>query len=107
MDGSLPRALGGYEIQGLADVELYLKRNNDLMGFLTSLPARISEVNSEASVRLEFYHDIEEHWEKLFVVVDTRIDDMAELDVLEDDLYALLFQPRAEFLSGRIVLSVE
>ena len=107
IDANLSLAPGCYEIKGLVEVEHYLNHNNDLIGFLASLPARISEMNSGASVCLEFYHDIEEHWEKLFVVVNTRIDGMAELDVLEDDLSSSLFQPKAELLSGRLVLSVE
>ena len=58
------------------------------------------------SIDLEFYHDIEEHWDKLFVVVNTQIEDMDELNALEDSLYSSLFEPNAEMLSGRVALSV-
>ena len=106
-DGNLSLPLGGYEIKDSTEVESYLNHNNDLIDFLASLPAHISEMENDASVCLEHYHDIEENWEKLFVIVNTRIDNMDEADVLEDDLYSSLFEPKAELLSGRIVLSVE
>lgn len=106
-DGNLSLPLGGYEIRDSAEVENYLNHNNDLIDFLTSLPAHISEMESDASVCLEHYHDIEENWEKLFVIINTRIDDMEQQDALEDDLYSSFFEPKAELLSGRIVLSVE
>lgn len=100
-------ALDGFEVKGLADVENYLNRNYDLLSFLSSLPDHISNAYGVESVELELYHDIEEHWEKLFVIVNTQIDDMDELDVLEDSLFSSLFEPRAELLFGRVVLSID
>ena len=102
----LSSALDGYEIRGLAEVKNYLNHNNDLLDFLSSLPASISTEHGAESLELEFYHDIEEHWEKLFVVVNTQIDGMDELDVLEDSLYSSLFEPNHDLLSGRVVLSI-
>ena len=99
-------ALDGYEVKGLTDIENYLNRNDDLLKFLSSLPASIYKSESVESVELEFYHDIEEHWEKLFVVVNTQIDDMDELNELEDSLYSSLFEPNTDTLSGRVVLSI-
>lgn len=98
--------LDDYEIKGLAEVKNYLNHNHDLLDFLLSLPENISKADGVESVELEFYHDIEEHWEKLFVVVNTKIDDMDELDVLEDSLYSSLFEPNNDLLSGRVVLSI-
>ena len=102
----LSSALDGYEVRGLAEVKDYLNHNNDLLDFLSSLPASISKADVVESVDLEFYHDMEEHWEKLFVVVNTQIDDMDELDELEDSLYSSLFEPNNDLLSGRVVLSI-
>ena len=102
----LSSVLDGYEVKGLAEVKNYLNHNDDLLGFLSSLPANISKAGDVESVELEFYHDIEEHWDKLFVVVTTQIDDMDELDVLEDSLYSSLFEPNNDLLSGRVVLSI-
>ena len=102
----LSSVLDGYEIKGLAEVNNYLNHNDDLLDFLLSLPESISKADGVESVELEFYHDIEEHWEKLFVVVNTQLDDMDELDVLEDSLYSSLFEPNNDLLSGRVVLSI-
>ena len=102
----LSSALDGYEVRGLAEVKNYLNHNNDLLDFLSSLPASISKADVVESVDLEFYHDMEEHWEKLFVVVNTQIDDMDELDELEDSLYSSLLEPNNDLLSGRVVLSI-
>ena len=102
----LSSVLDGYEVKGLAEVKNYLDHNDDLLGFLSSLPANISTEYGVESLELEFYHDIEEHWEKLFVVVNTQIDDIGELDVLEDSLYSSLFEPNNDLLSGRVVLSI-
>ena len=102
----LSSALDGYEVRELAEVNNYLNHNDDLLGFLSSLPASISTEYGVESLELEFYHDIEEHWEKLFVVVNTQLDDMDELDVLEDSLYSSLFEPNNDLLSGRVVLSI-
>lgn len=107
IEGNLSLPLGGYEIKDSTEVENYLNHNNDLIDFLASLPAHISEMDNDASVCLEHYHDLEENWEKLFVIVNTRLDNADEVDVLEDDLYSSLFEPKAELLSGRIVLSAE
>lgn len=98
--------LDDYEIKGLAEVKNYLDHNDDLLDFLLSLPESISKADGVESVELEFYRDIEEHWEKLFVVVNTKIEDMDELDVLEDSLYSSLFEPNNDLLSGRVVLSI-
>ena len=103
---NLSVALNGYEIKEFADVENYLNHNMDLLGYLSSLPTYIFKSEGVESVELEFYHDIEEHWEKLFVVVNTAIDDMDKLDALEDSLFSSLFEPKAELLSGRVILSV-
>lgn len=105
--GNLSVALNGYEIKEFADVENYLNQNTDLLGYLSSLPACISKSEGVESVELELYHDIEEHWEKLFVAVNTAIEDVDELDTLDDSLFSSLFEPKAELLSGRVVLSVE
>ena len=102
----LSSALDGYEVRELAEVNNYLNHNNEILGFLSLLPASISTEYGVESLELEFYHDIEEHWEKLFVVVNTKIDDMDELDVLEDSLYSSLFEPNNDLLSGRVVLSI-
>ena len=102
----LSSALDGYEVRELAEVKNYLNHNSDLLDFLSSLPASISKEYGVESLELEFYHDIEEHWEKLFVLVNAQIDDMGELDVLEDSLYSSLFEPNNDLLSGRVVLSI-
>ena len=99
-------ALCGYEVKSLPDVKTYLDHNKDLLDFLSSLPAHICSSEMVESVELEFYHDIEEHWEKLFVVVNTQTDDMDELDEFENSLYFSLFEPKTEMLSGRVVLSI-
>ncbi len=96
----------GYRVKKLAEVKNYLNHNMDLLGFLSSLPTSISKSKGVESIDLEFYHDIEEHWDKLFVVVNTQIEDMDELDALEDSLYSSLFEPKTEMLSDRVALSV-
>lgn len=102
----LSSALNGYEVREPAEVRNYLDHNHDLLDFLSSLPARISKSDGVESVELEFYHDIEEHWEKLYVTVNTQLDKEDELDVLEDSLYSSLFEPNNDLISGRVVLSI-
>ena len=99
-------ALDGYEIREPTEVKNYLDHNHDLLDFLSSLPENISKSDGIESVELEFYHDIEEHWEKLYVIVNTQLDDVDELDVLEDSLYSSLFEPNNDLISGRVVLSI-
>ena len=99
-------ALDGYEVREPDAVRNYLDHNNDLLDFLSSLPESISKSDGVESVELEFYHDIEEHWEKLYVIVNTRLDDVNELDALEDSLYSSLFEPNNDLISGRVVLSI-
>ena len=102
----LSSALNGYEVREPAEVKNYLDRNNDLLDFLSSLPESVTKSDGVESVELEFYHDIEEHWEKLYVIVNTQLDDVDELDVLEDSLYSSLFKPNNDLISGRVVLSI-
>ena len=102
----LSSSLDRYEAREPAEVKNYFDHNNDLLDFLSSLPARISKSDGVESVELEFYHDIEEHWKKLYVIVNTQLDDMDELDVLEDSLYSSLFEPNNDLISGRVVLSI-
>ena len=102
----LSSTLGSYEVREPAEVRNYLDHNNDLLDFLSSLPESIFKSDGVESVELEFYHDIEEHWEKLYVIVNTRLDDMDELDALEDSLYSSLFAPNNDLISGRVVLSI-
>ena len=102
----LSSALDGYAVREPTEVGNYLDHNNDLLDFLSSLPARISKSDGVESVELEFYHDIEEHWEKLYVIVNTQLDDADELDALEDSLYSSLFEPNNDLISGRVVLSI-
>ena len=102
----LSSAFNGYEVREPAEVKNYLDHNNDLLDFLSSLPESISKSDGVESVELEFYHDIEEHWEKLYVIVNTQLDDGDELDALEDSLYSSLFEPNNDLVSGRVVLSI-
>ena len=102
----LSSALGCYETREPDEVKNYLDHNNDLLDFLSSLPESISKSDGVESVELELYHDIEEHWEKLYVIVNTQLDDVSELDALEDSVYSSLFEPNNDLISGRVVLSI-
>ncbi|MDE0512159.1 MAG: hypothetical protein OXI88_10290 [Gammaproteobacteria bacterium] len=102
----LSTALDGYAVGEPTEVGNYLDHNNDLLDFLSSLPESISKSDGVESVKLEFYHDIEEHWEKLYVIVNTQLDDVDELDALENSLYSSLFEPNNDLISGRVVLSI-
>lgn len=103
----LSGALSRYKVKNFPQVERYLKGNNDLVELLRQLSVQVSSSKDVASIELELYHDIEEHWEKLYVTVNTQIEDMDKLDVFEDYLYSSFFAPKTEMLSGRVVFSIE
>ncbi len=99
-------ALHRYDVKDMSRVAGYLRHNSDLLTFLVKFSDQALQVEGADSLELEFYHDIEEHWEKLYVTIHTQIEDMDQLDTLEDNLYSSFFEPEADMLSGRVVLSV-
>ena len=102
----LENILCDYRREDAVVVRAYLRANRDLIPFLGSVVDRLEESPSVKSFKLEFYKDIEEGWENLFVIVDSNIEDMDKLDHFEKDLFGSLFEPEAELNSGRVVLSV-
>ena len=99
-------ALSDYSVSQSTEIESFLRKNKDLVDFLASIQASLKKMASLDSIGLEFYHDLEEHWEKLYIVVDTGIDDMGVLDTLEDSIFSALFEPNSDLISGRVILSV-
>lgn len=95
-----------YIIQNIAEVQEYLSKNMDLRDALKRIASIISKYDGIKSVELEHYHDIEEHWEKLYVLVETELDDMNRLNALEDTLLDAVFEPMFDLLDGRVVLAV-
>ena len=98
--------LEGYVIHNTDPVESYLTTNSDLLDFLALVSSKLKEVESIESIELEYYHDSEENWDKLFVVAKTQLENMDELDQLEATLFGTLFEPEVSLLSGRVVLSI-
>lgn len=99
-------ALHGYTFEDRIGVEYYLSKNRDLVSFLSILADRLNSEVKVDSTGLELYRDIEEGWEKLFVVASTSFDDMDELISLEDSLFDEFFEPENDLIAGRIVLSL-
>lgn len=95
-----------YAIQNIVEVREYLSKNMDLCDALKNISSAISKYDGIKSVGLEHYHDIEEHWEKLYVLVETEIDDMDTLDELENTILDFIFEPISNLLSARVVLTV-
>lgn len=88
------------------EVDEYLSENPGLERFLDEIPAPLFKEEGIKTLDLELYHDYDEHWEKLFVVVNTDIIDMQELERLQKRLVMKFIEPRAEALAGRVILSV-
>ena len=95
-----------YTVSSSVVVGQYLTNNQDLIETLNTIPAQLANSPSVKAIELELYQDIEENWEKLFVMVTTITDDIDKLDRMEDELFTSLFQPHMEQLAGRLVLSV-
>ncbi len=105
-EADLFAVLSSYEKEEFPKIKNYLKSNDDLVEFLAQLPDQVCNLEGVDSLKLEFYHDIEEHWDKLYVTVNTQIEDTDGLDALENHLYSSFFEPKTDMLSGRVVLSV-
>ncbi|MDO6422882.1 hypothetical protein [Saccharophagus degradans] len=86
-------------------VQSFLLQNPELAGQLNLLTSAIPDEFQGSSV-IEYYQDIEEHWEKLFLIIDTGIDDFDELEKIEDQLYSKLIVPLAPAIQEKIVLTV-
>ena len=103
---SLNSVLENYVIKDQNAVKHYISHNDDLLNFIGFAARKLHRVEYISSVELELYHDSEENWEKLFIVVNTELDDMDEIDQLETSLFYSIFEPQIALLSGRVVLSV-
>ncbi len=88
-------------------VERFLDKNEDLRTFLDQFFQRLKGDVRAPYLELEHYVDVEEHWEKLFVLIGTSIVDEAEIEAFEEEIFNTLFVPNSELLDGRVVLSVQ
>lgn len=98
-------------------LEVPIKANNpeEVQDFLTNHPELIEPLDSLSnkipsdfvgSARIEYYKDIEEHWEKLFVLIDTEIESFEEVEHIENALYKKLIEPLGKPIREKIVLTV-
>ena len=86
-------------------VQSFLLQNPELVERLNLLTSVIPDEFQGSSV-IEYYQDIEEHWEKLFLLIDTGVDDFDELEKIEDQLYSKLIAPLAPEIQEKFVLTV-
>ena len=99
------------------EIDIPIKANNPelVKNFLSQNPEITEHLNLFASVipsellgssAIEHYKDIEEHWEKLFLLIDTGIEDFDRLEEIEDELYGKLIEPLPQTIQEKIVLTV-
>ncbi len=86
-------------------VRYFLAQHPELVGhlhrFAAMLPGDLID-----STTIAYYKDIEEHWEKLFLLIDTGIEDFDELEKMENALYGKLIEPLEPAVQEKIVLTV-
>lgn len=95
-----------YEINDRAEVENYLRENNDLLNFLKETSRTLLAEEAIMSIGLSIFTDIEEGWQKLNVEASTEVVDIDELLDLEDSLYINYFVPHISLLSARVTLAL-
>ncbi len=86
-------------------VENFLSRNPELTEHLTALASVIPSELLDSSA-IEYYKDIEEHWEKLLLLINTGIEDFDQIEKTEDQLYSELIEPLPSAAQDKIILGV-
>jgi hypothetical protein len=88
------------------ELSLYIGKHPELFTSLNEIHNKLLAYTGIQSINLEHYHDIEEHWEKLYISINTDSDDMDHLDTLEDLIYVNIFDSLSNLAQDHLVLSV-
>ena len=86
-------------------VELFLNKYPYLNNYLDKIIAYIESYPFEP-VYLEYYYDVDECWDKLFVNIRTGIDDINHLMDLEEYIYENCYYNLPDNVRNKISLSV-
>ena len=87
------------------EVRAFLRRHPELIKHLNYFSEAIPK-NLLNSTTIEYYKDIEEDWEKLFILIKTGIKDFDQLGRLEKELYGTLIETLELAIQDKIVLAV-
>jgi|GEM_PF-3119553 len=88
------------------DISLFMNNHLELYNALEFVSNQIHKYSDVKTVSLEHYSDLEEGWEKLYILVETHIDDMDDLDSLEDKIFFEALEPISTLTKGKLVLTV-
>ncbi len=94
--------LRNYELNGIEDIEQYLRKISDLFDFLDCISSLLLGADNITAVEMELYRDVDEGWEKLYIQARTRISDINIMLDTEDRLYDEVFSPIADKLASRV-----
>jgi hypothetical protein len=95
-----------YTIEDKPSVIYYLTKNYDLISFILNSHLIITNNKEIISSSLEYYYDIEEGWDKIFIAATTSLSEIDSINILEDNLFNTIFMPNINWLKGRVVFTI-
>jgi hypothetical protein len=93
------------QANNLKEIQSFFARYPDFVKCLKGLADKIPN-EYRCSTVVEHYRDIEEGWEKLFLLVDSGLEDFNQIEELENSLYGALIEPLDQNFKEKIVLAV-
>ncbi len=95
-----------FQLVNQDDISSFLSNHSELYDALDFVSNEVRKHSEVKSVSLEHYSDADEGWEKLYLLVESTLDDMDALDSLEDKIFFEALDPISSLTKGKLVLTV-
>ena len=95
-----------FQLVNQNDISSFMDSHSELYDALEFVSNQVRQYSDVKTVSLEHYSDLEEGWEKLYLLVETNLDDMDALDSLEDKIFFEALDPISSLTKGKLVLTV-
>jgi len=95
-----------FQLVNQNDISSFIGSHSELYDALEFVSNQVRQYSDVKKVSLEHYSDLDEGWEKLYLLVETNLDDMDALDSLEDKIFFEALDPISSLTKGKLVLTV-
>lgn len=95
-----------FQLVNQNEISSFMESHSELYDALKFVSNQVHQYTDVKAVSLEHYSDVEEGWEKLYLLVETTLDDMDSLDKLEDKIFFEALDPISNLTKGKLVLTV-
>ncbi|GAA6167850.1 hypothetical protein [Sessilibacter corallicola] len=95
-----------FQLVNQNEISSFMKSHSELYDALEFVSNQVRQYTDVKAVSLEHYSDVEEGWEKLYLLIETTLDDMDALDSLEDKIFFEALDPISSLTKGKLVLTV-